>query len=197
MSWWEGVALWAGTCGLAHALLRRRRPAERHKLVRIAASLGHCLLWAGRPRAPPLAASAAYYLGDLLHMALAGGGWWPSMVAHHALALLLLQHALSLPAGAQFRVGVEGIFWCAEMSNLPGCVSYACIKLLGRDHPATQKALGAQLLVYPWLRTARITRAVRDCPALWRECPAHLWPCWLILPMGWWWSLKLCSDVAR
>ena len=192
--WCTGALLWLGAGGVAHSVLFRRHP-ERDKLVRISVSLGHCLLWALGERAP-LAASSTYYLGDLLHMAVTGG-CWPTMVAHHALALLLLQHAASLAATDPFRVGLEAIFWYAEMSNLPGCLSYACIKLLGRSHPATQKALGAQLLVYPYLRSVRIPAAAAACPALWERCPAHLWPCWLILPMGWWWSVKLCADVGR
>ena len=195
MSFTDGIVLWAGVGVASHCVLFRRHP-ERGKMVRIAASLGHCLLWALKPR-PPLAASAAYYVGDLLHMALLSGReFWPSMVAHHALALLLLRHTLALARGDPFRLAVERIFWCAEMSNIPGCVAYACIKLLGRKHPATQKALGAQLLVYPYLRSVRISQIIWNAPELWR-CPPLLWPCWLIWPMGLYWSGKLCADVGR
>ena len=188
------LGLWGAVSGAAHFIVFRHHP-QRTKLVRTTVSFAHCLAWWWLP-APPLLGSMAYYAGDLLHMLLCGQHW-PTMVAHHGMSLLLLNHALGLPGGDNVRRTVEHIFWLAEMSNLPGTLVYGSMKLWGRSAPVTQKLLGVQLLVYTWFRSYRISKVLITSPWLWYGVPRYLLPCWLIWPMGLWWSGKLCADVNR
>mgnify|MGYP006439054583 CR=1 FL=1 len=144
---------------------------------------------------PPLLGAAVYYAGDLLHM-LWFGQHWPSMLAHHGMALLLLRHAGGLAPLSPMRRTIEQLFWLAEMSNLPGALVYGSLKLRGRSHPLTQKLLGVQMVTYTWYRTVRISEVLVHSPWL-RSVPCYLLPCWLVWPMGLWWSAKLCADIMR
>lgn len=192
--WLTGVVL-CGCAGGAAQLAFRRHP-QRSRLVRSSVSLAHCVLWwwCGAEHAP-LEASMVYFAGDMLHM-LWSGDYWPTMMAHHGMALLLLRQAAA--AAAPLRRTVAALFYMAEMSNLPGTLAYASLKLLGRPHPLTQKLLGVQLACYSYWRTFRISDLLlRQGAELTAQCPVALWPCWLIWPMGLWWTGKLWRDLWR
>ena len=114
------------------------------------------------------------------------------------MSLLLLRHVAPLPAAAPLRRTVAALFYMAEMSNLPGTLVYASLKLLGRPHPLTQKLLGVQLACYTYWRTFRISDLLwRHGANLTAQCPVALWPCWLVWPMGLWWTGKLWRDLCR
>ena len=125
------------------------------------------------------------------------GEAWLSMVAHHVMSIAGLLYTDTRPLGHPLRAVVPSMMWMAEMSNLPGCAAYACLKVLGRAAPLTQKCLGVQLVAYVYFRAWCISRLILSPAgrAAVASSPVLLRPCWLIWPMGLYWSAKLVSDV--
>ena len=169
---------------------------HRHKLARSALSLAHSLMYL-RARRPPAAASVLYFVIDLWHMHLYGEAW-RSMVAHHVISIAGLVYTATRAAGHPLQAVVPSLMWMAEMSNLPGCVAYMCLKVRGRAAPLTQKCLGVQLAAYVYLRAWCMSCLVLSPAgrAAVASSPVLLLPCWLIWPMGLYWSAKLIADIG-